>query len=132
MRRAASAAAVIAPLIAGLLLWRSWGAEASAVIAVSPADRSPTSQSYARDLLAQLGQLQSAKPDTLQLVAQDGRGGASLVFEVAGATEGQQARANVVLIDARTGALLWSKALERPVQQIGDLRQELGYTAAQV
>jgi tetratricopeptide (TPR) repeat protein len=129
---AASAAAVIALLVAGLLLWRSGGAAASAVVAVSPADASPASQSYARDLLAQLGQLQSAKPETLQLVGQGGRGAASLVFEVAGATEGQQARANLMLMDTRTGGLLWSKALERPVQQIGDLRQELGYTAAQV
>jgi tetratricopeptide (TPR) repeat protein len=130
--RAASAAAVMAIVVVGLLLWRPWASQPSAAVAVIPADPSRPSQEYARDLLAQLGQLQSAKPDTLQLVGADAREGASLVFQVAGATEGPQMRANLILLDGKTGGLLWSKAFERPAQETGDLRQELGYTAAQV
>lgn len=129
---AASSAAVIAIIVIGLLIWRPWTSEPSAVVAIFPADSSRGSQEYARDLLAQLGQLQSAKPHTLQLVGAQARKRASLVFEVAGVNEGRQARANLVLLDGRTGGLLWSKAFERPANDTGDLRQQLGYTGAQV
>jgi tetratricopeptide (TPR) repeat protein len=129
---AASGAAVVALLAIGILAWKPFAARASASVAVAAVDSSRASQELARDLLAQLGQLQSAKPDSLQLVGPDVRKRASLVFQVAGAAEGRQTRANLVLLDGSTGGLLWSKAFERPAQEVGDLRQELGYTAAQV
>lgn len=130
--RPLATAAAAALVGAGLLLWRPWASEASAVVVVTATDPSRASQDYARDLLAQLGQLQSAKPDALQLVGGNATKHASLVFEVAGSTEGQQARANLVLIDPESRGLLWSKAFQRPIADIGDLRQELGYTSAQV
>ncbi|MEP6982488.1 MAG: BTAD domain-containing putative transcriptional regulator [Sphingomicrobium sp.] len=83
-------------------------------------------------MLAQLGQLQAAKPGGLDLVGANVGKQASLVFEVSGLMEGRRARANLVLFAGRKGALLWSKAFERPFEQVGDLRQELGYTAAKV
>lgn len=128
----ASAVAIIALIVAGLLLWRPWSSNRTAVVAINAADSSPESQDFATNLLTQLGQLQSAKPDTLQLVGRDAVKRAALVFEVAAATEGQQARVNLVLLDGRTRALFWSRPFERSLQEIGDLRQELGYTAAQV
>lgn len=60
-----------------------------------------------------------------------GRRGADFVFEIGG-VQGQLARAQLVLLDGRTATLLWSKDFERPGSESGDLRQELGYTAAQV
>jgi tetratricopeptide (TPR) repeat protein len=129
---AAAAAFVLVIFAIGLLLWRPWAPAPSALVAVSAADPSRASQDYARDLLAQLGQLQLAKPDTLQLVGEDARERPSFVFRVAGTSEGQQTRANLVLLDGKSGGLFWSKTFERPIREAADLRQELGYTAARV
>jgi tetratricopeptide (TPR) repeat protein len=126
------AALAIAVALAGALIWRPWVSEPSAVVAISAADPSRASQDYARNLLANLGQLQSAKPGTLELVGPNERKRADLVFEVAGSADGQQARANLVLIAAKRRGLLWSKSFERPTAKSGDLREELGYAAAQV
>lgn len=129
---AAAGASLLLMILFGAFLWRPWKSEAAATVAISAADSSPASRDYARDLLAQLGQLQSAKPAALQLVGPDARKRAGLVFEVTGATEGQQARANLVLVDGRTNDLMWSSAFQRPISQSADLRQQLGYTAASV
>jgi tetratricopeptide (TPR) repeat protein len=127
-----AAAAVIALIAIALLLWRPWESVGSAIVAVSAADSSPVSEDYARSLLVQLGELQSAKPEALKLVSTKERRSAGLVFEVAGASDANNARANLVLLNGRTGDLIWSKAFERPPQDTGDLREQLGYTAAQV
>jgi len=116
----------------GLFVWRPWQTEAASTVVILAADRSVASQNYARDLLAQLGQLQSAKSDRLRLVGPDTRKPAGLVFEVTGTAEGGQARANLLLLDGPGGDLIWSSSFERPINQIGDLRQQLGYTAANV
>lgn len=127
------AAAGVAALIAlALLLWRPWNSESVPTVAIVAGDRSAASQGYARDLLAQLGQLQSANSDKLQLVGPDARKAASLVFEVTGSAEAKQIRANLVLLDGPGGDLLWSGTFERPLNHSGDLRQQLGYTGATV
>ena len=124
--------AVIAALIViGLVLWRPW-ASSPALAAVVAADTSRTSQDQARDLLAKLGQLQSAKAGAFELVGPDQRGRADLLFEVAGSADGQEVRANLVLVAARGHGLLWSKSFERPLARAGDLREELSFAAAQV
>jgi len=123
--------AVLAGIVAVMVI-RPWASDASTTVAIAAADPSPTSQGYARDLLAQLGQLQAATGDTLQLVGAEEGKRAGLVLEVSGATEGQQSRANLLLLDGKTKGLLWSNALEQPVKATADLRQQLGYTAAQV
>jgi tetratricopeptide (TPR) repeat protein len=51
---------------------------------------------------------------------------------VAGSADAQQVRANLVLLAAKNRGLLWSKSFERPTARSGDLREELGYAAAQV
>jgi tetratricopeptide (TPR) repeat protein len=129
---AAAIALLLALTAIGLFFWRAWQPENAATVAISAGDHSSASENYARDLLAQLGQLQSAKPGALRLVGPEDRKRAGMVFEVTGTTEGQQARTNLVLLDGRTGDLMWSSAFERPVSRIGDLRQQLGYTAATV
>jgi tetratricopeptide (TPR) repeat protein len=128
----ASGAIVIAIVAISLLFWRPWASAPGALAAVVAADSAPASRDYARDLLTKLGQLQSAKPGALELVVPDERKRADLVFEVSGSADGQQARANLVLVAAKRRGLLWSKSFERPAAKSGDLREELGYAAAQV
>lgn len=127
------AAAAIAVGVAIVLFFTNpfRSGESAAIAAVVAADSSAASQDFARDLLAKLGRLQSAGGAPLQLTGESGRKGADFIFEIGG-VHGQQARANLVLLDGRTATLLWSKDFERPAGESGDLRQELGYTAAQV
>jgi tetratricopeptide (TPR) repeat protein len=129
---AIAAASITTLTVIGLFLWRPWSSEAASTVAISAADRSAASQSYARDLLVQLGELQSANPNALQLVGPELRKDAGLVFEVTGTTEGQLAHANLVLVDGAAGDLIWSSSFERPISQSGDLRKQLGYAAATV
>jgi tetratricopeptide (TPR) repeat protein len=132
LRLASLALGLIAIALAALAVWWPWRSSHAVAVAVSAADSSATSQGYAQDLLAQLGQLQSAQPDALQLVGPEARKRATLLFELAGTAEGQRARANLVLLDGKSRGLLWSKSFERPLKEAGDLHQQLGYTAAQV
>jgi tetratricopeptide (TPR) repeat protein len=126
------AALVLASAAMALLAWRPWSGGGPPAISVSAADASPASRDLSRDLLTTLGQLQTASSTGLELVGAEDRKRASLAFEVAATSDGQQSRANLVLLDGRDGSLLWSKAFERPAGMAGDLRQEVGYTAAQV
>jgi len=120
-------------VVVGLLIGRPWEGKKSslATVAISAADTSPASQALARDILAQLGQFQSARPDALQLVSADADK-PGLLLEVAAVAGGSQSRGNLVLLDRKTKQLIWSKSFERPTGEAGDLRQQLGYTAAQV
>ncbi len=127
-----SIALLLGAAVVVLLVWRPWTTDGPHAIAVSAADASPASRDLARDLLTTLGQLQGAHSGGLELVAAEERKRASLAFEVAAVTDRQESRANLVLLDGRSGSLLWSKAFQRPAANSGDLRQELSYTAAQV
>lgn len=128
------AAAVAAILIAGLIVWQPWAPWKSApVVAVAPAGPSPAARSLARDLFAKLGNLQSAKTDSLELVqGGDGHQDADFTFEVDTATSDRLATANLVLLGGKDRTLLWSKDFEQPVAKKGDLKQQLAYTAAKV
>jgi tetratricopeptide (TPR) repeat protein len=124
----------LAIMVLGIIVARPWERKnaSPSTVAISAADTSLASQEYARDLLAQLGQFQSARPDALQLVSSGAAKRATLLLDVAGTTEGSQSRANLVLLDGDTKSLLWSTSFDRPAHEVGDLRQQLGYTAAQV
>lgn len=123
-------AAAIVAFVSFDLFERAGTDEISA--AVSPLDSSPESQALAGDLVAKLGAYSPQGGASLRLVEGDRRSGAAFVFQVAGSTEAGQSRANLLLLDGRTTALLWSGQFERPVSAVGDLRQEMGYTASQL
>jgi tetratricopeptide (TPR) repeat protein len=126
------ASLVLAAGALAVFAWRAWSPGGPPAIAVTAADASTESRSFARDLLTTLGQLQAASSGGLELVGADERERARLAFEVAATSDRQQSRVNLVLVDGRDGSLLWSKAFERPAGMAGDLRQESSYTAAQV
>src|SRR5256885_1678611 len=99
----AGLACLLVAAVVAVIVRQPWASEATTTVAIAAADSSPSSQGYARDLLAQLGQLQAATGDTLQLVGADAVKRAGLVFEVSGATERQRSRANLVLLDRKSG-----------------------------
>ena len=127
----AAAGLALAAAIGGYWTWHARNGRSPATVAVAAADSSPTSRRYAEDLLTQLGQVHSDQ-SALQLISGSSHEHANLLFQVSGSQEANQAVSNLVLLDGRTGGLFWSKRFEVPLQQIGDLRQQVDYTAAQV
>ena len=125
--------AAVAIVTAGLLLWRPWDqGSAVPVVAVAPADRSESSQALAGDLLTQLGSLQAANADALELMEQGTGSNADLTFKIGGSVGTREPAANLALVDGDDGALLWSREFRPPSAKAADLRQQVAYTAARV
>jgi len=118
-------------LVALFLIWRPFTPRSSVpVVTVTSADSSPQAQAMAQDLLVKLGNLQSTRPDMVELTERPERGDPDLAFAVGASKDSQSARANLVLFDGRTRALLWSKDFERPISQHAVLQQQVAFTAA--
>jgi len=103
-----------------------------ATVAVEPADASPKARALADNLLVQLGGLQEAKADALQLLAGDSDAEADLTFKIADTTTGGDPRASLTLVDNQGSSLLWSREFVQPGGNQADLRQQLAFSAARV
>lgn len=100
--------------------------------AVVPLDQSPQSNALSTDLMAKLGRFSPSSGAPLRLISPGQQSRAAFVFQVGGSSSGGQSSANLLLLDGRSSAILWSGQFERPAGSIGDLHQEMGYTASQV
>jgi len=100
-------------------------------VAVAPADSSLQSKDLSDDLVAKLGAL-SVHNGELRLVESGQRSHATFTFQLGGSAELGRSRANLLLLDGSSSTILWSGQYERPTARIGDLRQEIGYSASQV
>ncbi|MEO5578096.1 MAG: TIR domain-containing protein, partial [Sphingomicrobium sp.] len=126
-------AAIALLVTAGLFLGRPWHSRTLLpVVAVAPADRSSTAIALANDLFVQLGSLQAANPNALQLVAQDKQSRADLVLKIGESANGDQVRANLVLLSPKDGTLLWAREFLQPTDGQADLKQQVSYAAALV
>ena len=121
-------AAAAFPLLQG----RSAGDVQTVVVAA--ADPSPAARQIARDLLVNLGNLQSAKSDKLRLVGQSSNRTttADLIFEASAATEVGIAGANLVLLTGGDRSLLWSRDFKQQSGNHADLKQQIAFTAARI
>ena len=116
----------------GLWLWTPWDRGPGVpVVAVAPASSTPEAEGLAADLLTQLGSLQAADADALQLVDRGSSSKPDLTFKIAGSA-GAEPSASLSLVDSSDGALLWSRDFKPPSAKIADLRQQVAYTAARV
>lgn len=134
-RKPALMAAAGAVLLGGLLLTLNRFTTAGShelSAAVSSADSSPQSEGLASDLIAKLGAFAPTNGAPLRLLDTGRASSAAFLFQVGGSTEGKRTSASLLLLDGRSSSVLWSGQFERPAANIGDLRQELGYTASQV
>ena len=128
---AAGLAAIV--ILAGLVFWNSvTPANSATVAAVAPADQSALSRDYSRDLLAKLSQMQSASSPAVEFTGKAERGSADFTFEVAASNDAKNIHANLVLVGRGGSKILWSGEFDRPLDDGGDLRQQLGYTATVV
>lgn len=100
--------------------------------AVVPLDSSTDSKGLANDLITKLGAMSPQDEAFTRLVDASHRSQAAFLFEVGGSTQFDRSQANLLLLDGRNSAVLWSGQFERPASAVGDLQQEMGYTAAQV
>jgi tetratricopeptide (TPR) repeat protein len=100
-----------------------------ATVAVTAADTSPRSQQMARDLLVNLGNLQSAKSGSMTLVDKAANSAApDLLFQAGQTADG----AMLTLLSGADHGLLWSRNFEQPSGNVSDLKQQLAFTAGKV
>jgi tetratricopeptide (TPR) repeat protein len=101
-------------------------------IAVAAADSD--AKTLARDLLVNLGRLQSARSGSVRLISGigDEKSKPDLIFESAGDHDPGRVGASLVLMDGKDRSVLWSKDFEQESGSLPDLKLQVGYTAARV
>jgi tetratricopeptide (TPR) repeat protein len=100
-------------------------------LAVAASEPSPSSHALARDLFVNLGRLQAANPNALEIVADPEGKSADYTFQVSASHAADKTAGSIALL-SRDRTLLWSKDFERPADQYADLKQQLVLTAARV
>jgi tetratricopeptide (TPR) repeat protein len=120
-------------LVIGLVVARPWEGKASIpAVTVVPSDQTAKSRAIAGNLLVQLGSLQLANADALQLIEPQSGAKPDMTFKVGAVGEPGALHINLALIDNRGEALLWSREFVQPGGNEADLRQQLAYSAGQV
>lgn len=120
-------------LCVALGLW-AWGDRDSLpVVEVAAADASPRSQAAANDLFVKLGTLAQVGDGKWQLIDSTSRSGNSdLVFRIANTGNDAKPQSNLVLLNGKNKALLWSGEFSFPAGNEADLRQSQSLTAGRV
>jgi len=134
LRRLGLPATGIAGLaLLALSLWSPWRSTADTPsIAVVASDANPRARDLAGNLLVQLGSLQAAHADLLNLVERESGADADMIFKVAAVGGSADPSASLSLVDNRAGTLLWSREFVQPGGNEADLRQQLAFSAGQV
>ena len=127
-----SALALIA--LIGIFWLKPWSSGASVpTVEIVAAEPSNSTRALARDLLVKLGNLQSTRPDALQLVEGGTRKKTpTFVFQIGSSNEGGQPTTSLVLLDGQDRSLLWSKDFQQPSNDQAELKQQVAFTAARV
>ncbi len=114
------------------LLQRDRGRNEVHTVAVASADAN--ARPLSRELLVNLGRLQSAKSGSIRLVNAAGQvgGKSDLIFEAASANDNGKPGASLVLLDGNDRSVLWSKDFTQESGSIADLKLQLAFTAARV
>jgi tetratricopeptide (TPR) repeat protein len=102
-------------------------------VSIIAADSSSRSQQMARDLLVNLGNLQSVKAGSMTLVNSGADAAApDLLFQTSDTSDHVRPSASLALLSGTDHGLLWSKDFEQPSGNASDLKQQLALTAAKV
>ena len=122
---------VIAIVAAGATYWAIRSSSGSLpTVAVVAADTAQGSRQMARDLLLNLGNLQSVKSGSMTLVdGSDRSSSPDLQFQIA--NTGSRS-ATLALLSGKDHGLLWSSDFEQPSGNAADLKQQLAFTAGRV
>ena len=129
----AAIAAVLVLLIAGGAAWLWLGRSSLPIVQVAAANSSARSQAAASDLFVKLGSLAQVGEGKWQLVdTASASRKPDLIFRTADVGSPGEAQANLVLLDGKDSALLWSREFTAPAGREADLRQQLSFTAGRV
>lgn len=102
-------------------------------VLVTATTKDSDSQALARDLATKLGSLQSVQSTAMRLVGELPSGSEPrLIMQVKRLADPAALGASVVLTAAPESTILWSKDFEAPSRKLGDLNQQIAFTAAQV
>ena len=125
---------VIAILAAAGVVWLIRSSSGSLpTVAVAPADSAPGSRQMARDLMVNLGNLQSVKSGSMTLVdGSDRSSSPDLQFQIADTGSTGKPSAALALLSGKDRGLLWSSDFEQPSGNAADLKQQLTVTAGRV
>jgi tetratricopeptide (TPR) repeat protein len=117
---------------AALLFLRNQGSGSEPTVQIVAADQSPAAIRSSRQLLINLGNLQSAKAGELRLIGQSDKGKPTLIFEAGGSGEAGTGGAGLILLDGKDRSLLWSHDFEPASGSQADLDQQVAFTAARI
>ena len=118
-------------LVAGGLYWLLGARRVGLpIVAVAAPDGSPLSQGMAQHVLVNLGSIAGGTATTNFRLMDDGSGGREdLRVSVSGAQVGGKIQATAALVSSADKAVLWSKQLEQPVAERGNLEQAIAFAA---
>jgi tetratricopeptide (TPR) repeat protein len=121
---------ILGPLIG--MLSGGKGVNGTTTVAITAVDKD--ANPLARDLLVNLGRLQSAKTGSIRLVGGDADKDAEpdFIFESASDNDPDRVGASLILKDGEDKSVLWSKDFDQPSGKLADLKQQIAYTAARV
>src|SRR5439155_23853198 len=100
------------------------------IVAIDTASGSDKSRQAARGLAVQLGNLQSARGDSFQLVS--GSGKADIILQVDANDREGALRRDLSVLSGANRAILWSTSLQQPTDKADDLSQQLMVTSERV
>ena len=123
----------LALIAAALFLWGPWNRQSSTpLVAVRAADTSVDAQSLARNLLVQLGNVQSSQSDAVQLIEDSATERPDLIIEVSGHLSGPAPSANLLLLRGKDRKLLSSQEFAASGATGDDLRESLAMSASRL
>ena len=129
---ALAAAASVAVAGAAFMLMRlPTGGDVQTIAVVAS---EPAAKPLARELLVNLGSLQSAKSGSMRLLGDEGGSvpKADLIFQAAGDPGSGQPSADLLLLSGKDKSLVWSKNFQQASGSLADLKQQMAFTAARV
>jgi tetratricopeptide (TPR) repeat protein len=125
-----AAIAVLAVLTVTLIVWRPWsGANTVPTLLVTAGRSDSASQTLARDLAVQLGNVPSVQSGSLRLVTSAATASQQpqLILEAASQAQGD---GSLVLKNAADGAVIWSHDFPRGQRSSGDTTLQMALTAS--
>ena len=122
---------VLAGVAIALAFWRprEAGGRVHTVLITTAASDS-ASRELAEDLAVKLGSLQHPQSSSMRLIGKGSSDRPDLRLEVRRLADPAKVGASIVLTNASSHSVMWSKELEQPSRKPADLKQQVAYTAA--
>jgi tetratricopeptide (TPR) repeat protein len=107
--------------------WSSRAHADTPVVAIDSASDTVASKQAANDLAISLGDLQSAKSNSFDLVT--GKQDADIILVVAASEDRTGARRDLSVLSGQDRSILWSTSFQQPAARADDLSQQLALTS---